>query len=140
MGEERLGKAVNRDGGHLLNGRGATIELIGWHAEVRWGDPKVELGSAAILYDDVKLTLEIPPAVQRELAREAKARGIAIPALAARLLPAALARPITRATGKAPRAERQIRCYQNSLTEFSDQIPALPDETFSRTMIYQDHD
>jgi hypothetical protein len=100
----------------------------------------VELGSARYTCDDVKLTLEIPPAVQRELAREAKTRGIAIPALAARLLEEAVARPIARATGKAPRSERQIRASLDSLTEFSDQIPALSDETFSRTTIYQDHD
>ena len=33
----------------------------------------------------------------------------------------------------------QIRAWLDSLTEFSDQIPAVPGETFSRGMIYDDH-
>ena len=87
------------------------------------------------------LTLEISPEVQRELAREAEVRGVAVPALAARLLEEAVARPI--ATTPAPAAQRspvQIRAWLDSLAEFSDQIPAMPGETFSRSMIYHDHD
>ena len=40
------------------------------------------------------LTLEISPEVQRELAREAEVRGVAVPALAASLLEEAVARPV----------------------------------------------
>lgn len=85
------------------------------------------------------LTLEIPPEVQRELAREAEVRGVAVPALVVRLLEEAMARP-TALPAPARRSPLQIRAWLDSLTEFSDQIPALPGETFSRGMIYQDHD
>jgi len=85
------------------------------------------------------LTLEISPEVQRELAREAEVRGVAIPALAARLLEEAVAKPVA-TTPTARRSPLQIRAWLDSLTEFSDQIPALPGETFSRGMIYHDHD
>jgi len=86
------------------------------------------------------LTLEIPPAVQRELVREADARGIAVPALAARLLEEAVARSgQTKLTEPQP-SPAQIRAWLDSLTEFSDQIPHLPGETYSRATIYSDHD
>ncbi len=38
------------------------------------------------------LTLEIPPEIQRELAREARTRGLAVSALAVRLLAEAISR------------------------------------------------
>jgi hypothetical protein len=84
------------------------------------------------------LTLEIPPEVERELAREAEARGVAVPALAALLLTEAVARP--EKLMPTQRSPGQIRAWLDSLTEFSGQIPTLPGETFSRGMIYQDHD
>ena len=39
-----------------------------------------------------------------------------------------------------PQESEEIRAWLDSLTEFSGQIPTLPGETFSRGMIYQDHD
>jgi hypothetical protein len=88
------------------------------------------------------LTLEISPEVQRELAREAEIRGVAVPALAASLLEEAVA-PRHGAPTFMPgkrRSPAQIRDWIDSLAEFSDRIPAMPGETFSREMIYQDHD
>jgi hypothetical protein len=72
----------------------------------------------------VTLTLEIPPEVQRELA--------------ALLLKEAVAGagPIVQ-RGRSP---EQIREWIDSLAEFSDRIPAIPGETFSRDTIYSDHD
>jgi hypothetical protein len=84
------------------------------------------------------LTLEISPEVQRELAREAQVRGVAVPVLAASLLEEAMAK--TPATTTAQRSTLQIRAWLESIAEFSDQIPALPGETFSRSTLYQDHD
>lgn len=34
----------------------------------------------------------------------------------------------------------EIRAWLDELAQFSDRIPAMPGETFSRQMIYQDHD
>jgi hypothetical protein len=86
------------------------------------------------------LTLEISPEVQRELAREAEVRGVAVPALAARLLEEAVTKPLSTTPTPTRRSPLQIRAWLDSLAEFSDQIPALPGETFSRGMIYHDHD
>ena len=86
------------------------------------------------------LTLEIPPDIQSKLAREAEARGVAIPALAVRLPEEAVARPTAAIPAPAGRSPFQIRAWLDSLSEFSDQIPALPGETFTRGLSYHDHD
>jgi hypothetical protein len=85
------------------------------------------------------LTVEIPVDVEAGLAREARARGIALPTLAARLLEEAVATVIRR-TPEQRRSPQEVRAWLDSLAEFSDQIPAVAGETFSRAMIYQDHD
>jgi hypothetical protein len=84
------------------------------------------------------LTLEIPPDVQRELAREAEARGVAIPALAIHLLEEAVTRQGAPARRKS--SVEQIREWIDSLAEYSDQIPAMPGKTFPREAMYSDHD
>ena len=84
------------------------------------------------------LTLEIPPDVQRELARETEALGIAIPALAVRLLEEAVSRHGARAARG--RSVEQIREWIESLAEFSDQIPATSGATLRRDAMYSDHD
>ncbi len=84
------------------------------------------------------LTVEIPAAVEAGLAREARARGLAVPALAARLLEEAVT---TVSLQDSPRrSPEEICAWLDSLAEFSDQIPPLAGETFSRAMIYQDYD
>ena len=84
------------------------------------------------------LTLEISPEVQRELAREAEVRGVAVPTLAASLLEEAVTKPPVMRTPQ--RTTLEIGEWLDSMAEFSDQIPELPGETFSRSMLYQDHD
>ena len=84
------------------------------------------------------LTLEISPEMERELAREAEIRSIAVPALAARLLEDVMV--YRRAATSTSRSPLQIRAWIDSLAEFSNRIPAMQGETFSREMLYQDHD
>jgi hypothetical protein len=72
------------------------------------------------------LTLEIPPQVERELTREAEARGVAVPDLAVSLLEEAVVRPVLTTPAQEQRSPLQIRGWLDSLTEFTDQIPALP--------------
>jgi hypothetical protein len=86
------------------------------------------------------LSLEIPPDVERELNREAEAQGVAVPALAIRLLQEAVVLPAAKATEATRRSPAEIRAWLDSLAEFTDRMPARPGETFSRSMIYQDHD
>jgi len=79
------------------------------------------------------LTLEISPEMERELAREAEIRGIAVPALATRLLEDVMVD--RRAATSTARSPLQVRGWIDSLAEFSDRIPAMQGETFSREML-----
>ncbi len=81
--------------------------------------------------------MEITVNVPEELAAQARARG---------LLPQAYAEEILvqhvemRSAGTAqPRTPDEIRAWLDSLAQFSDKIPPLP-ETISREWIYQDQD
>jgi hypothetical protein len=71
-----------------------------------------------------------------ELAAQAKARGLEVQDFVEELLAQqANARSITRQV----RTSEQIRAWLDSLAQFSDKIPPLP-ETISREWIYQDRD
>ena len=78
------------------------------------------------------VTVNIPD----ELAAEAKARGLSLEAYVQEILAHELARP---AETRQPRTEQEIRAWLDSLAQFSDKIPPLP-ETISRDWLYQDHD
>ena len=78
------------------------------------------------------VTVNIPD----KLAAAAKARGLSPEAYVQEILAQELARlPETRQ----PRTPVEIRGWLDSLAQFSDKIPPLPD-TISREWIYQDHD
>ncbi len=78
------------------------------------------------------VTVNIPD----ELAAEAKARGLSLEAYVQEILAQQLARP---AKTRKPRTPEEIRAWLDSLAQFSDKIPPMP-ETISRAWIYQDHD
>ncbi len=71
-----------------------------------------------------------------ELAADAKARGLSLEAYVQEILAQRLARP---AETRKPRTPEEIRAWLDSLAQFSDKIPPMP-ETISREWIYQDHD
>lgn len=74
--------------------------------------------------------------VPDELAARARERGLRLEAfveeILAQTVQASAARPRVRTT-------QEIRSWLDSLAQFSDKIPPLP-ETISREWIYQDHD
>lgn len=78
------------------------------------------------------VTVNIPD----ELAAGAKARGLSLEAYVQEILAQQLTRP---AEARQPRTQEEIRAWLDSLTQFSDKIPPLP-ETISREWLYQDHD
>jgi len=79
------------------------------------------------------VTVNIPD----EIAAQAKARGLSLEAYVQEILAQQLAaRP---AEPRQPRTPEEIRAWLDSLAQFSDKIPPLP-ETISREWIYQDHD
>jgi hypothetical protein len=77
------------------------------------------------------VTVKIPD----ELAVAAKARGLSLEAYVQEILVQQLARPAE----PQPRTQEEIRAWLDSLAQFSDKIPPLP-ETISREWLYQDHD
>ncbi|MGA3053907.1 MAG: hypothetical protein ABSD63_06850 [Candidatus Korobacteraceae bacterium] len=79
------------------------------------------------------VTVNIPD----ELAAEAKARGLSLEALVQGILAQQLA--VRLGEAGQPRTSEEIRAWLDSLAQFSDKIPPLP-ETLSREWIYQDHD
>ena len=78
------------------------------------------------------VTVNVPD----ELAAQAKARGLSPEAYVQEILAQQLARPSETRQAKTP---EEIRAWLDSLAQFSDKIPPLP-ETISREWIYQDHD
>jgi post-segregation antitoxin (ccd killing protein) len=81
----------------------------------------------------VKVTVSI----SEEIAARAKARGLPVEAYIEELL-AQQVEPQAPGNGR-PRTRAEIRAWLDSLAQFSDKIPPLP-ENISREWIYQEHD
>ena len=79
----------------------------------------------------MEITLKIPD----ELAAQARARGLKLEVYIQEILAQKLGTPPGE---RQPRAPQEIRAWLDSLAQFSDKIPPLP-ETISREWIYQDH-
>ena len=80
----------------------------------------------------MEITIKVPD----EVAAEAKARGMAVQEYIESLL--GQRRDLATGTNRR-RSREEIRAWLDSLAQFSDKIPPLP-ETISREWIYQDRD
>jgi hypothetical protein len=81
----------------------------------------------------MKVTVKIPP----EIVARAKVRGLAVEAYIEEILARQLgAQSIGNGRSRAP---ADVRAWLDSLAQFSDKIPPLP-ERISREWIYQEHD
>ena len=79
--------------------------------------------------------MEIKVKVPDEIAAQAQARGIKVEAYVEEIL-------VRQATDQTPpplRSPKQIRDWLDSLAQFSDKIPPLP-QKISRAWIYQEHE
>ena len=83
------------------------------------------------------ITVDIKPEVQAELAAQAAARGLDVPAYAAAILEQA-ARPAPLEPKN--RSLEEFEKTLDRIAQFSHKIPLLPDEAFSRENLYRDHD
>lgn len=70
------------------------------------------------------------------LAAQAQERGLSVEAYAEQILAEQVVVP---PEAPKPRTPEQVQAWLDSLAQFSDKIPPLP-ETISREWIYQDHD
>ena len=81
--------------------------------------------------------MEVKVKIPSEVAELAKARGVSVQEYVEEIL--------SRQTGnggseaKKPGSPNEIRAWLDSLSQFTDKIPALP-ETITRDWIYQDHE
>ena len=82
------------------------------------------------------LVIEIKPEVQAELSRQAAAHGVDIVAYAASLLEEAAQIPSPGKRLNPGELDETLR----ELSQFSQKIPLLPEEAFSRENLYRDHD
>ena len=81
----------------------------------------------------MQITIEIPD----HLALEAQARGLSLD----RRLTALLAEELAGGPRPARRLSREeFGASLDALARYSDEIPSLPDEAFSRESFYEDHD
>jgi hypothetical protein len=78
----------------------------------------------------MEITLKVPD----ELAAQARARGLKLEVYIQEILAQQLGTP---SGTRQPRAPEEIRAWLDSLAQFSDKIPPLPD-TISREWNYQD--
>ncbi len=84
---------------------------------------------------EVSMTIrvELNPEMERQLAAEALARGIALELYAQRLLQEAIASR-SKAHGRA--SQEEFRVFLDALASKAPNVPQLRTETFSREMIY----
>lgn len=80
--------------------------------------------------------MEVKVKVPDEIAAQAKARGVRVEDYVIEILKQQAARRA--ANGVRLKTPEEIRAWLDSLAQFSDKIPPLP-ETISRDWIYQDH-
>lgn len=79
----------------------------------------------------MQITVNIPDA----LAAEAQARGVKLETYVEQVLADRVSERVTRPI----RSRQEVRSWLDSLAQFSDKIPSLP-ETISREWLYQEHD
>jgi hypothetical protein len=83
--------------------------------------------------------VELGPETRARLAAEARAQGLELAAYVASLLEQQTVAPPSVPVW--PKHTRDaFHAWLEEFTALSDKIPALPGETFSREMIYGDHD
>jgi len=80
--------------------------------------------------------MEITVKIPNEIAAQAKARGMSVDAYIEEILSQQIG--VRPPEVPQPRTPAEIRAWLDSLAQFSDRIPPLP-ETISREWIYQEH-
>ena len=81
------------------------------------------------------ITVDINPEVQAALGRQADAHGVDIAAYAATLLEEAAHVPAAAKKLTQDQFEKTLK----ELAQYSQKIPLLPDEAFTRESLYRDH-
>jgi hypothetical protein len=138
-----LGKSVESGMIELQSGGGSALlfgiglERLGYSAHCVSYWAASQTGYTEPRRATMTIAIEVKPEVQAELAAQAAARGMEVPAYAAAVLEEAAHVP-----GGEPHrlSPEQLERTLDEMAQFSQHIPALPDEALSRESLYQDHD
>jgi hypothetical protein len=84
----------------------------------------------------MQITVEIPD----EFAAQVQARGLTPESFVRRLIDDAVRSTPAPSGPIRPNDKMEMRTFLRKMAEFSDKIPQLPDEAFTRESFYQDHD
>lgn len=84
------------------------------------------------------IQVQLQPDIETRLRIAAQAEGMDISEFAEAILKRALS--TSEVSHMALKNQEDISEWLNSLARFSNKIPSMPGETFSREWIYQDHD
>jgi len=82
------------------------------------------------------IQVELKPEVEAQLVADARANGVEPAVYAGDVIERAYLRD--NGSGRASRNPHEVRTWLDSLAQFSDKIPQLPEEAFRRESFYQD--
>jgi hypothetical protein len=85
----------------------------------------------------VTIKIELNPEIEERLAAEAQAQGLALEEYAQRLLQEAIGSTRRR---RSRASQQEFRGFLDALASKAPNVPQLRAETFSRGMIYEEHD
>ena len=80
----------------------------------------------------------LKPEIEAQLVADARANGVEPSVFAGTVIERAYLQD--NGIRKASRSPQEVRVWLDSLAQFSDKIPQLPDEAFTRESFYQDHE
>jgi hypothetical protein len=83
------------------------------------------------------IKVELNPEMEERLAAEARAYGIALEEYAQRLLQQAMGSPLQ---ARSRASQDEFRSFLDALASKAPDVPQLRADTFSREMIYGEHD
>lgn len=83
------------------------------------------------------IQVELNPELEAQLAAEAQVRGLAMEGYAQRLLQEAMASRLERGSRA---SQEEFRAFLDALASKPPNVPELRSSTFSRAMIYGEHD
>jgi hypothetical protein len=84
------------------------------------------------------IQIELKPEIEAQLVADAHAKGVEPSVYASSMIERIYLR--VNGTRRPSRNPEEVRAWLDSLTQFSDKIPQLPDEAFTRESFYQGHE
>jgi hypothetical protein len=88
--------------------------------------------------EDTMIQIKLKPEIEARLVADANAEGIEPAVYAGSMIERVYIR--VNSTSRPSRKPEEVRAWLDFLTQFSDKIPQLPDQAFTRESFYHDHE